>query len=76
MSCCSCDECATEKTEDKEFAYFSGLLTGRKNERERIIKLLDEQSNCFHKTGVGTVAGIDDVICNCDAIALIKGHNK
>jgi hypothetical protein len=33
----------TEKTEAKEFAYFSGLLTGRKNERERIIKALEEQ---------------------------------
>jgi hypothetical protein len=37
----NCDEeCAAEKTEAKEFAYFSGLLSGRKNERERIIKLL------------------------------------
>jgi DNA-binding TFAR19-related protein (PDSD5 family) len=34
------DECAADKTEAKEFAYFSGLLTGRKNERERVIKLL------------------------------------
>lgn len=41
---------------------------------ERIIKLLNEQSTCFHKTGVITVAGIDDVICNCDGIALIKGE--
>ncbi len=43
MSNCGDDECMTEKTEAKEFAYFSGLLTGRKNERERIIKALEEQ---------------------------------
>jgi hypothetical protein len=47
---------------------------GRELEQERIIKLLDEQSTCFHKTGVITVAGIDDVICNCDGIALIEGE--
>jgi hypothetical protein len=74
MSCN--DSCAVDKAEAKEFAYFSGLTKGAHLEQKRIIKLLDEQSNCFHKTGVGTVAGIDDVICNCDAIALIKGHNK
>ena len=38
----NCDEeCAADKTEAKEFAYFSGLLSGRKNERERIIKLIE-----------------------------------
>jgi hypothetical protein len=48
MSCCTdCDECATEKTEAKEFAYFSGLLTGRKNERERILeKLMEKVCDC------------------------------
>jgi hypothetical protein len=35
------DQCAAEKTEAKEFAYFSGLLSGRKNERERIMKLIE-----------------------------------
>lgn len=44
MSCCTlCDECATEKTEDKEFAYFSGIVTGRNDERKRIIEALEEQ---------------------------------
>ena len=38
MSCS--EECAVDKTEAKELAYFSGLLSGRKNERERILKLL------------------------------------
>jgi len=67
MSCCTqCDECATEKTEDKEFAYFSGLLTGRKNERERIIKLLDK-----------ALVYDEPVVIERDRlIALIKGENK
>jgi len=40
----NCDEeCAADKAEAKEFAYFCGLLTGRKNERERIIKLFENE---------------------------------
>jgi hypothetical protein len=37
---CGDDECMTEKTEAKEFAYFSGITTGRNGERNRIIDLL------------------------------------
>jgi hypothetical protein len=47
----NCDEeCAAEKTEAKEFAYFSGLLSGRKNERKRILALLEAQ-----RVGYGSV---------------------
>lgn len=44
MSCCTqCDECATEKTEAKEFAYFSGIVTGCNHERKRIIGLFENE---------------------------------
>jgi hypothetical protein len=32
------DECAAEKTEAKEFAYFSGITTGILGERKRILE--------------------------------------
>jgi len=38
MSCTN--ECANEKTEAKEFAYFSGLSAGAKAERKRILNLI------------------------------------
>ena len=38
MSCT--DECATDKTEAREFAYFSGLSAGAKAERKRILNLI------------------------------------
>jgi hypothetical protein len=39
----NCDEeCAADKAEAKEFAYFSGITTGRLGERKRIIELLTE----------------------------------
>jgi len=41
MSCN--DECAVEKTEAKEFAHFSGFVKGRNSERERIIKLFENE---------------------------------
>jgi hypothetical protein len=40
----NCDEeCAAEKTEAKEFAYFSGITTGRIGERKRILELLETE---------------------------------
>lgn len=60
---CGDDECMTEKTEAKEFAYFSGLLSGRKNERERIIKLIEEWWQ-------------EDETNHIGLIALIQGKNK
>lgn len=40
----NCDEeCAAEKTEAKEYAYFSGMTTGRNYERKRILELLETQ---------------------------------
>jgi hypothetical protein len=40
----NCDEeCAAEKTEAKEFAYFSGITTGRIGERKRIMELLETE---------------------------------
>lgn len=42
---CACcydkhEQCAVEKTEAKEFAYFSGLSKGAQRERERILNLI------------------------------------
>ena len=71
---CGDDDCMTEKTEAKEFAYFSGLLSGRKNERERIIKLLQEMRKAAFsaKTEIGNSnAGALE-----NAIVLIKGKEK
>lgn len=39
------DECAVEKAEAKEFAYFSGLEAGRKKELERILTICDHNSD-------------------------------
>jgi hypothetical protein len=44
------DECAAEKTEAKEYAYFSGMTTGRNYERKRILALLEAQ-----RVGYGSV---------------------
>lgn len=41
MSCN--DECAVEKAEAKEYAYFSGLTTGSKYQRKRILELLEAE---------------------------------
>lgn len=47
----NCDEeCAAEKTEAKEYAYFSGMTTGRNYERKRILELLEAQ-----RVGYGSV---------------------
>jgi hypothetical protein len=39
------DEQATMQTEDREFAYFSGLAKGAKEERKRIIGLILQATN-------------------------------
>jgi ribosomal protein L18 len=57
---CGDDECMTEKTEAKEFAYFSGLLTGRKNERERIIKLIETDIEQCETLQQGRICAICD----------------
>ena len=44
------DECAADKTEAKEWAYFSGIATGRNFERKRILELLENQ-----RVGYGSV---------------------
>ena len=65
------DECAAEKAEAKEFAYFSGLVTGRKGERERIIKLLEqvkEPNMKFYK--FQTLVNVNRII------ALIEGKKR
>ena len=42
MACCDlCEECETERTEAKEYAYFSGLSSATKRERERIVYKLE-----------------------------------
>jgi hypothetical protein len=44
------DECAADKAEAKEWAYFSGITTGRIGERKRILELLENQ-----RVGYGSV---------------------
>lgn len=61
---CGDDECMTEKTEAKEFAYFSGITTGRNGERERIIKLFQNEQYRFGK------AFVDEII------QIIKGEKR
>ena len=61
---CGDDECATEKTEAKEYAFFSGIYTGRRGERERIIKLFENEQYRFGK------AFVDEII------QIIKGEKK
>jgi hypothetical protein len=39
------DEQATMQTEDREFAFFSGLAKGAKEERQRIIGLILQATN-------------------------------
>jgi hypothetical protein len=62
MSCD--DECAVEKAEAKEWAYFSGITTGRNGERERVIKLFQNEQYRFGK------AFVDEII------QIIKGEKK
>ena len=68
----NCDEeCAADKAEAKEFAYFSGLVTGRNGERERIIKLLEqlkEPNMKFYK--FQTLVNVNRII------ALIEGKKR
>lgn len=61
---CGDDECATEKTEAREFAYFSGIATGRRGERERIIRIFENEQYRFGK------AFVDEII------QIIKGEKK
>jgi hypothetical protein len=58
------DECAVEKTEAKEFAYFSGLSFGAKAERDRIIELFETQNYRYGKVFVDEI------------IKLIKGEKQ
>jgi hypothetical protein len=61
----TCDEeCAADKAEAKEFAYFSGITTGRNGERERVIKLFQNEQYRFGK------AFVDEII------QIIKGEKK
>jgi hypothetical protein len=56
MSCT--DECATDKTEAREFAYFSGLSAGAKAERDRIIELFETQNYRYGKVFVDEIIQI------------------
>jgi hypothetical protein len=58
------DECAADKAEAKEFAYFSGITTGRNGERERVIKLFQNEQYRFGK------AFVDEII------QIIKGQKR
>jgi hypothetical protein len=61
---CGDEECMTEKTEAKEFAYFSGITTGRNGERERIIKLFENEQYRYGQ------AFVDHII------QIIKGQKR
>lgn len=72
MSCCDqCDECATEKTEAKEFAYFSGIVTGLNVERNRIIEGL--RNLHIEKGQLGHINLPSGVCGTCRAVAIVEG---
>lgn len=54
-------------------AYRQGVWDGEDAERERIIALLEAESDCFH---VNPVVTLDERVCYCEAIATIKGETK
>jgi hypothetical protein len=58
------DECAADKAEAKEWAYFSGLSFGAKAERDRIIELFETQNYRYGKVFVDEI------------IKLIKGEKQ
>jgi len=61
----TCDEeCAIDKAEAKEFAYFSGLSAGAKAERDRIIELFETQNYRYGRVFVDEI------------IKLIKGEKQ
>ena len=56
MSCN--DNCAVDKAEAKEFAYFRGLAKGAQIEQERITRLFDDQKYRFGKAFVDEIIQI------------------
>lgn len=59
--------------DDLRLQFDNGIEVGKEQERDRIIKLLEEASDCK----CSPEYSIDyDNYCYCDALALIKGENK
>lgn len=72
MSNCGDEECMTEKTEAKEFAYFSGMTTGRNYERKRIIGILENVQTMFADSVTSPQKELMDGILNQVANYLLK----
>lgn len=70
MSCD--DECAVEKTEAKEWAYFSGITTGRLGERKRIVGILENVQTIFANSVTSPQKELMDGILNQVVTYLLK----
>jgi hypothetical protein len=76
---CACcyekhDQCAIDKAEAKEFAYFSGLTKGSQLQRKQIVDLLKEMQATALETETDTGKQTAWVLEN--ALTLIKGETK
>jgi hypothetical protein len=71
---CGDDECMTEKTENKEFAYFSGITTGRNGERKRILDALRDLH--IEKRQLAHINSPSGVCGTCRAVAIVEGKKS
>ena len=72
-----CDECATDKTEAKEFAYFSGIAKGVSMELSRVISVLRANAALCDFEQMG--GAHSNNACPCwylKAITAITGEHK
>ncbi len=68
------DECAADKTEAKEFAYFSGITTGRLGERKRILEALRDLH--IEKRQLSHINSPSGVCGTCRAVAIVEGKKS
>jgi hypothetical protein len=66
------DECAADKAEAKEWAYFSGITTGRLGERKRIVGILENVQTIFADSVTSPQKELMDGILNQVVTYLLK----
>lgn len=71
---CGDEECMTEKTEAKEFAYFSGITTGANHERRRILEGLKNLH--IEKGQIAHIDSPSNVCGTCRAVAIVERKSK